>query len=212
MEIKNEEKLGLRIKGDIWMKLGNNLSRDEVLRNPDRNFHNIIVNVCSNLIASWSCMGNTMGGALPAIDGFGILALAVGTGDPTWDPMAPPVEIDQPGNLFVPPDIVDPYHLATEIARKTFAALTGVYYVNPITFVPILVRSNVVEYVATFAPTEAVGPLVEMGLFGGKYHADDGTGNDATVASGGTMVNYKTFAVINKPATAELTIIWRLTF
>jgi hypothetical protein len=50
-------------------------------------------------------------------------------------------------------------------------------------------------------------------LFGGSYHADDGTGNDSLFSpDGGTMVNYKTFAVINKPATAELTIIWRLTF
>jgi hypothetical protein len=201
MEIRNEERLGLRMKGDIWMKLGKNLSRDEVLKNPDRAFHNIIVNVCSNLIASWSCMGNTMAGTLPSVNGWGIRTLAVGTGDPLWDPMAPPAETDTQELL------------EAELARKAFAATTGVYYVDPITFVPLTDRSNVVEYVATFADAEAVGPLVEMGLFGGSYHDDDGRGNDSLFSpDGGTMCNYKTFAVINKPATAELTIIWRLTF
>jgi hypothetical protein len=194
--LKNEEKLGLRMKGDIFMKLGNGLSREDVLKNPDRAFHNIIVNVCSNLIASWSCMGNTMAGSLPSVNGWGIRVLAVGTG-PFPDPMNPPAETDTQTLLV------------GELARKAFASVT---YVDSITFLPTADRTNVVDFTATFSAAEAVGPLVEMGLFGGSYHLDDGTGSDSLVANGGTMVNYKTFKVINKPATAELTIIWRLTF
>jgi len=45
--------------------------------------------------------------------------------------------------------------------------------------------------------------LMEMGLVGG----------DASLAPNtGTLINYRTFAVINKPNTATLTITWRLTF
>jgi len=198
MEIRNEEKLGLRMKGDIFMKLGNNLSREEVLNYPDRAFHNIIVNVCSKLVASWGCMGNTMGGSLPSINGWGVRTLAVGTGDPLWDPMNPPAETDVQEEL------------EAELFRKVFVTTT---YVLPITFLPTIDRTNIVDFTTTYSAAEAVGPLVEMGLFGGNYKNDSFPyGSDSLTANGGTMVNYKTFKVINKPPTAQLSVIWRLTF
>ena len=206
--VKNEEQLGLRVKGEWWLKIGNNLTRDDVLNHPDREAHNVIVNVCSNLIASWSCMGNTMGGSLPSVNNWGIRTLAVGTGSPAW--MNPPPETDVPGAGFIPADLVNPYRLAAEVARKQFANVT--YVGSGPGYVPQTNRSNIVDFTTTFLDAEAVAPLVEMGLFGGSYHYDDGTGSDSTFANGGSMVNYKTFAVINKPATAEMTIIWRLTF
>jgi hypothetical protein len=54
-----------------------------------------------------------------------------------------------------------------------------------------------------FDYADANGPLVEMGLFGG---------DDALLPNSGTRVNAKHFAVLNKNATSQLTILWRLIF
>lgn len=194
-EVKIEEKTGLRLKGELFIKLGAE-NREECLNNPDRHYKNIIVNICSNLIASWACMGNTMGVPLPSVDSWGIRTLAVGTGNWT-DLQNPPAETSAQTQLFA------------ELARKSFANVT---YVDSISGLPSTDRTNIVDFTTTFLETEAVGPLVEMGLFGGSYHLNDGTGGNATATNGGTMINYKTFLVINKPATSKLTITWRLTF
>ena len=73
---------------------------------------------------------------------------------------------------------------------------------DPETGDPTTVPTNVLDFTATFAETEAVGPLVEMGLFGG----------DATdLLNSGTQVNYRTFPVLNKTNSMTLTIIFRIT-
>jgi hypothetical protein len=172
-----------QIKGDVWMRLGNNLSREQVLANPDNYFENLIVNVCSELIASWAIADNTIN--FPYIPGG--MTLAVGTGDVGWDLQNPPAET---------PDLTLLY---SELYRKQF---TTRYYVD-INGNSSPTRTNIVDYLTTFLDTEAVGPLVEMGLFGG-------TG--ALSSGGGTRMNAKHFKVINKPATSELSILWRLTF
>jgi hypothetical protein len=70
-------KKSLPIKGKVWMKLGQNLTREQVLENSDRHFDNLIVDVCSELIAEWAFTGliTTVGEHVP-----GVLTLAVGTG------------------------------------------------------------------------------------------------------------------------------------
>ena len=44
---------------------------------------------------------------------------------------------------------------------------------------------------------------MELAMFGGDA--------DEVVANSGTMVNYRTIAVINKPNTATMSIIFRIT-
>ncbi|MDO8640268.1 MAG: hypothetical protein Q7R33_01890 [Nitrosarchaeum sp.] len=117
----------------------------------------------------------------------GIMTLAVGTGDTGWDLQNPPIATASQTALF------------NELERKTFNSTT---YIDSMG-VPTITRTNKVMYETVFTAAEAVGALVEMGLFGG-------TG--ATAPLGGTMVNFHTFPVWNKSATATLTISWLLTF
>ena len=170
--------------GEIFMKLGKNPSYDEAIKNPDRHMKNIIVDVASELIAEWAFTGiiATVPEHVP-----GILVLAVGTGDVGWDLQNPPAET---ANQTI---------LESELIRKTFSAKT---YIDG-SGNPTVTRTNVIDFTTTYLEAEAVGPLVEMGLFGG---------NGALVTDGGTMINYKTMSVINKPSTSKLIIVWRLTF
>lgn len=86
--------------------------------------------------------------------------------------------------------------------------------------------THIVDFTVTYSEDEAVGPLNEMGLVS-TYSADrlttnwinngPGTGTptyDPTidVSAKDLLANYLTFGVITKPATAILTITWRLTF
>lgn len=119
----------------------------------------------------------------------GISYLAVGTGAEGWDLQNPP----QPKNTQT--------ILENEIARKAFTT-DDVSFVDPDTGEHVSTPTNIVDYTCTFAETEAVGPLVEMGLFGGD--ASD-------LPDSGTEINYRTFPVINKTASMTLTIIFRIT-
>jgi hypothetical protein len=68
---------------------------------------------------------------------------------------------------------------------------------------PTASDTNVVQYTTTFTEAEAIGAIVEMGMFGG----------DATTTNGsGFMFNYKVFPVINKDDTMQLTIVWKVTY
>ena len=119
----------------------------------------------------------------------GISYLAVGTGDIGWNLQDPPA----------------PTTSATTLTGETERKVIGINdtnFVDPDTGDPILSATNVVDYSVTFNESEAVGPLVEMGLFGG----------DATAATNtGTMINWRTFPVINKTNSMTLTIIFRIT-
>ena len=145
--------------------------------------HNIIVNSASVLIARLLKDSNE-----PLA---GISYLAVGTGAVGWNLQNPP----QPTNTQTA--------LNNEIARKAFHT-EDVTFIDPDTGEPVLVPTNVVDYTITFAETEAVGPLVEMGLVGGDASDTPSVAND-------TLVNYRTFPVINKTNSMTLTITFRIT-
>jgi len=119
----------------------------------------------------------------PAHGAFG---LAVGTGNIGWNPLLPPAATAAQTVL------------ENELFRKTFQSVN---FINGV--VISASPTNVLDLTTFFTEAEAVGGLVEMGLVGG----------DATLVAGtGTLINYRTFPVINKPNTATLTITWRLTF
>jgi hypothetical protein len=119
----------------------------------------------------------------PAHGAFG---LAVGLGGGGWDVLNPP------------PATAAQTQLSNELTRKTFQSVNFISGLN-ISATP----TNVIDLTTFFNESEAVGSLLEMGLVGG----------DATLTPNtGTLINYRTFPVINKPNTATLTITWRLTF
>jgi hypothetical protein len=143
----------------------------------------------------------------PLAPRHGIYALAIGSGDTGWDLQNPPAETNTQRALY------------SELARKTFSTTTFVDSGgNPVTY-----PTNIIDLTTTYAQSEAVGPLVEMGLIGGDVNEDLSLTNPVTPSNGAyddtvdvtgtdTLCNYLTFPVINKPATSRLTIVWRLTF
>ena len=121
----------------------------------------------------------------------GITFLAVGTGDPSWDIQDPPAPT------------TSQVALEGESDRKAISS-SNTSFIDPNTGDPVgnATPTNIVDYAVTFSESEAVGAIVEMGLFGG----------DATAASGtGTMLNYRTFPVINKTNSMTLSVIFRIT-
>lgn len=137
---------------------------------------------------------------------FGILALAVGTGDVGWNPLAPPPPTKTQRSLF------------NELARKQVASTNFVDADGGVSGIP----TNVVDFTTVFSESEAVGVLTEMGLLGGDVDPNMAVRNpilppngtyDPTVNVVGkdTLVNYVTFPAITKPATSTLTWVWRIT-
>jgi hypothetical protein len=175
--IENKPKTGWVKKGDIVMKMTHEDGSVET-----RTMHNVIVDDASLLMAELF-KNSTLAVGVP-----GLVSLAVGTGSPGWDLQNPPIAT------------ASQTQLVNELTRKVFASTT---YLDPITFLPTPTRTNVVNFETEFLATEAVGAIVEMGLFGG-------TG--AELSNSGTMVNYHTLPVWNKNATSTLTIGWQLTF
>lgn len=138
---------------------------------------------------------------------FGIFALAVGTGDPNWDPLSPP------------PATVTQRGLWNELGRKTVQSTAFVDGDGVISSVP----TSTVDFITTFSESEAVGPLTEMGLLGGDISTNMSVVNPVLPPNGpydpafnlvgkDTLVNYITFPVISKPATSTLQWVWRLHF
>lgn len=138
---------------------------------------------------------------------FGVLALAVGTGDVSWNPLNPPPATNTQRSLY------------NELARKQISTTSFIDADGGISGVP----TNVVDFTTTFSESEAVGSLTEMGLLGGDISTNMATRNpvlppngsyDATVDLTGkdTLVNYVTFPAISKPANSTLSWVWRLTF
>ena len=167
-----------KVSGEYWMYLRDAKTGDLI---EERHGHNIIVNSASVLIARLLKDNEEPSG--------GITYLAVGTGGAGWNLQNPP-----------PPTTLQT-QLYAEIFRKPFTT-DDVTFIDPDTGDPTIVATNVVDYTTTFAETEAVGPLVEMGLFGGDATALPNTGSE---------INYRTFPVINKTNSMTLTIIFRIT-
>lgn len=140
-----------------------------------------------------------------AVNPNGMTMLAVGTGA-TGNLLSP--DAPQPGQR----------RLNNEIARKAFSSKQ---YRNA-DGVAVSYRTNIVDFTATFGEAEAVGPLNEMGIMS-TASANPATKNlinngptdyDPSIDVSGKdlLVNYLTFSVVTKPATAVLAITWRLTF
>jgi hypothetical protein len=117
----------------------------------------------------------------------GISFLAIGSGSGSW-------------NLFDPPaPTTSQINLENEFYRKAIDTST---FVHPVTGEPTSAYTNIVDYAVTLGEGEAVGPIVELSLFGG----------DATSElNSGTMLNWRTFPVINKTSTMSVSIIFRIT-
>lgn len=166
------------LSGEYWIQLKDPQTGKII---EEKHGTNIIVNSASVLIARLLKDNHEPDG--------GITYLAVGTGGVGWNLQNPP----QPTTTQT--------KLENEIARKAFTT-EDVTFIDPDTGDPTVVATNVVDFTATFAETEAVGPLVEMGLFGGDASSS---------LDSGTEINYRTFPVINKTNSMTLTIIFRIT-
>ena len=119
----------------------------------------------------------------------GIGFFAVGTGGSGWDLQDPPAPT------------INQTRLESELARKAIGA-TNTAFVDPETGDYTTTPTNVVDFSASFSNSEAVGPLTEMALFGG----------DATASlNSGTMLNYRTFPVLNKTTAMHFSVIFRIT-
>lgn len=117
----------------------------------------------------------------------GISFLAVGSGNASWQLLDPPAPTTSQTRL------------ENEFFRKAIDLAT---FVDPDTGEPTETQTNIVDYSVSFGEAEAVGPIMELSLFGG----------DATVEpNSGTMVNWRTFPVISKTNTMTLTVIFRIT-
>jgi hypothetical protein len=137
----------------------------------------------------------------------GIFALAIGTGDTGWDPMNPPAPTNTQRALY------------GEITRKTFASVQFVDGAGA----PVAYPTRVVDFNTIYTESEAVGPLVEMGLIGGNISTNMSIRNPVTPPNGPydptvdltafeTLFNVLNFKVVNKPPTSTLAITWRLSF
>lgn len=135
-------------------------------------FPNLIVNKASVLMARRMAPGSAVNVNTGANIADGLQYLAVGTGVGTGTTQNPEAAV------------LTQTVLRTELFRKEFTSWTFVDAAGNNTNTP----TNILKLATTFLEAEAVGALVEMGLFGG----------DATATrDSGHMFNYKTFPVNN---------------
>ena len=164
-----------------------------------RNFKNLVTADASILVAR--LLKNNSETGLN-----GALALAVGTGDSGWDPMHPPAPTRTQRALYA------------ELTRKRFASTNFVDSLGN----PSSIPTNVVDFTTTFTESEAVGPLVEMGILGGTINSDMSIKNPVSPSNGPydptvdltqfeTLCNVFNFPIQNKPSTSTMTVVWRFT-
>ena len=140
---------------------------------------NIIVNVASILIARL-LKNNTE-------PQNGISYLAIGSGSGEWEVFDPPAPTTSKTRL------------ENEFYRSAIDFST---FVHPESGEPTSIKTNIVDYSVTLGEGQAVGPIMELGLFGGDATSELNTG---------TMLNWRTFPVIYKTSTMSVTIIFRIT-
>lgn len=197
MTCRYEDRMSSIKKGEVFFILRDGKTGEI---QEQRHYKNLVVRDASILVAR--LFKNNAETGL-----HGGLCLAVGTGDTGWNPMAPPAATGTQRALFA------------ELTRKVFASSNFVDSLGNPTAIP----TNVVDFVTTFTESEAVGPLVEMGILGGTISTNMAVRNPVSPPNGPydptvdlttkeTMANYFVFKVQNKPATSTLTITWRLTF
>lgn len=191
-----EEDARYYIRGDVFIKM-HDAQTGELQQEWEK--RNLVVKDASILIARLM-----KDNAEPP---HGCYCLAVGSGDTGWNMMAPPAPTNTQRALYA------------EITRKTFSNTQFVDSGG----LPVGYPTNVVDFQTTFTESEAVGPLVEMGIIGGNVSSNMAVKNPVSPPNGPynptvdlttkeTLVNYLCFPVINKPATSSLTVVWRLTF
>ena len=183
---------------------------------------NLIVDKASELMASRLAPGVATGYPVvdPNNDDFlmhGLQYLAIGVGilvDPNlpYDKITNPVDTAQWDVMNPPKATLAAIKLQGEISRKAF---TSWMFVKPdgsesVDLLGVPVPTNVLKLVTTYMESEAVGPLTEMGLFGGNATAGGLQGQDGK--DSGYMFNYKTMAVWSKDSSSRLSIAWLITF
>lgn len=185
-------------RGEIWYKFCEPCKEDET----DWEYlgENIITTDASIIVARLI--------ADPTEPTSGAFALAVGTGDTGWDLQNVPVALSTQGSLFA------------EIDRKEFSAID---FINAGTGLTSTIPTNILDFTVTFATSEAVGPLVEMGIVCAAIDIvppltatplPQVSWNDPAVDRRlwDMFLNVRNFNVINKPGTMTLTFVWRVTF
>jgi hypothetical protein len=138
---------------------------------------------------------------------FGVFALAMGTGNVSWDPLNPPQAHNTQRSLW------------NELGRKAIQSTQFIDGDGNVSGIP----TNIVDFTTTFSESEAVGPLCEMGLLGADINTNMAVTNPVLPPDGpydpivdlvgkDTLVNYLTFPVISKSSTSTLSWTWRLSF
>lgn len=186
---------GLRqVQGEVFFELVDANSGDVLLKDHRKN----VITLDASILAAMLFRD-------PDSRNFGANMLAVGTGAT---------------GALLSPDAPDPKQrrLNAEIARKPWS--TTVFRDG--SGAAVAIPTNIVDFTCTFDEGEAVGPLNEMGIFStesGNPLVQNLNPNifpirDTTVdvSSLDILMNYLTFSVLSKPATARLTITWRITF
>jgi len=171
-----------KMKGEFFITLKDKNGTEEHFHYP-----NIIVNSASLLISRLLADGQTS--VDPSGPAHGIWVLAVGTGNASWDKLNPPAPV------------VTDYNMESELARKRFSSVNFVRTDG--SGLPSSTVTNILDFQTIFNESEAVGPLMELGLFGGDA--------SETIADTGTMINKRNIAVISKTNTMTMSIIFRLT-
>jgi len=196
--VLHEEQMVLPVKGSVFLEM-RDARTGEILEKWEK--HNVITFDAGILAARLF--------KDPLEPAHGINMLAIGTGGlgALLNPDAPSKEQRRLNN---------------EIARKPFSTTSF----RDSQGAAVAIPTNVVDFTATFDEAEAVGALNEMGLMS-TISDNVGILNPNTNAAGqggqaydptvdvtqfDMQVNHLTFGVIVKPATAILTITWRLTF
>lgn len=199
LHLNNREQLGSIIKGEVFWTLRDGKSGEI---QDQGHLLNVVTIDASILVARLLKSPNVANVSEPK---FGIYALAVGTGDIGWDPLNPPAGTSTQRSLY------------TEIGRKKIATSNYIDSLGSISAIP----TNVVDYTTTFAESEAVGGLVEMGLIGGDPDTNVLIRNPILPANGiyssaidvrsmDMLVNYISMKVISKPASSTISFTWRL--
>lgn len=156
-------------KGGVWNLETGTVEGGELIDKQE--MPNLIVNKASVLMAQRLAPGSSMGLNTGSFIADGLQYLAVGTGN--WTDLQTPVD----------PQLSDS-KLKNELFRKEF---TDWSFLNA-DGSKSAGATNILQLVTTFENNEAVGALVEMGLYGGNASASKDSGH---------MFNYKTFKVWN---------------
>lgn len=185
-----------RLRGEVFMNL-HDVTTGKLI--DSRHYENIITKDASILLARL---------CKDAVEPTkGIFALAVGTGDVGWNLQSPPAATSNDRTLVA------------EIARKQTSSSTFI----DVSGNPTAIPTNIVDFSTTFSESEAVGPLVEMGLIASPIDitppltavpVTPATPYNPTIdlTNYDTLFNKKNFAVLNKNNTTTLTLVWRITF